>query len=224
MKKKVLNEKEWGIVASELSAEKIKIQSYDKKFIQLLGNIKNKRILDYGAGPGILASVLLRLQGDTYVFDISEEMNEIAAMNVGIERVYHSADKIPYKTFDIVVCNLVLCIVDIEETKNICTNIYSVLKNQGRAYIGFCNPLIYNIPETQLDYRKFEGSPYELPHSYFKIKKEGNYEIKENHRPVEWYKKIFKESGFKKIDIHFTDEYELNAIKIKDFIIFELIK
>ena len=57
-----------------------------------------------------------------------------------------------------------------------------------------------------------------------KTKKEGRYQIIENHRPIEWYEKVYKMEGLKLVDIIFTPEYELKSRKIKDFIIFKLKK
>ena len=57
-----------------------------------------------------------------------------------------------------------------------------------------------------------------------KTKKEGGYQIIENHRPIEWYEKVYKDTGLKLVDTIFTPEYELKQRKIKDFIIFKLKK
>ena len=57
-----------------------------------------------------------------------------------------------------------------------------------------------------------------------KTKKEGMYEIIENHRPIEWYEEMYKEQGLNLVDTFFTPEYELKGRKIKDFIIFKLKK
>ena len=44
--------------AIELQNENIKLKSYDNTIISALGDITNKKILDYGCGPGVLVSVL----------------------------------------------------------------------------------------------------------------------------------------------------------------------
>lgn len=78
--------------------------------------------------------------------------------------------------------------------------------------------------ESQLDFRFPTGAGYEENHQYKKIKKEGEYEIIEDHRPVEWYEKIYKDAGLQLADEVYTPEYELNGQVIKDFIIFKLQK
>jgi hypothetical protein len=80
------------------------------------------------------------------------------------------------------------------------------------------------VPETQLDLRPTPKHRYEENHSYMKTKKEGGYQVIENHRPIEWYEKVYKDAGLKLVDTIFTPEYELKQRKIKDFIIFKLKK
>ena len=57
-----------------------------------------------------------------------------------------------------------------------------------------------------------------------KTKKEGGYQIVENHRPIEWYERAYKEAGLELADTIFTPEYELGGRQIEDFIIFALKK
>lgn len=221
-KKLVSDQKEWSVVARELEAENLKLASYDHTLIPLLGDVKGKKILDYGAGPGILALAIQKLGGDVKVYDISPDMIAKAAEKIGKEHVYSAVEEIPKNYFDFIICNLVLCIVPEEEVKAIVANIKDELNEQGFAYIGFCNPKIFSVPESQLDMRFQTGEPYEKNHDYKKIKKEGGYEIIESHRPIEWYEQVYIDAGLKVVDKIFTPEYELKGNKIKDFIIFKL--
>jgi hypothetical protein len=75
-----------------------------------------------------------------------------------------------------------------------------------------------------LDFRFHSGAPYQENHSYKKIKKEGVYEIIENHRPVDWYAQTFFERGLALLDIILTPEYQIRQNRINDFIIFKLRK
>ena len=222
--KLVQDKKEWHIVAKELESENIKLAYYDNTLLPLLGDIKSKNVLDYGAGPGILALAVKRLGGNIKVYDINPEMREKAAQKIGDENIYNNVEKIPKDFFDIVICNLVLCINPDEEVKNIVRNISKILSNSGSAYIGFCNPKIFNITESNLDFRFPTGNKYEDNHRYKKIKKEGNYEIIEDHRPIEWYEQVYTEAGLKLVDKIYTPEYELKGNHIKDFIVFKLSK
>jgi len=223
-KKLVAEQKEWGVVAKELEAENLKLASYDNTLMSAIGDIKDKKVLDYGAGPGVLALGLQKMGAEVKVWDINNEMREKAGAKIGSENIYSDISQVPQNFFDIVICNLVLCIVPEEEVKNIVKNIKAVLNETGSAYIGFCNPKIFQVAESNLDFRFPTGNKYEDNHDYKKIKKEGGYEIIETHRPIEWYEKIFGEIGLRLADEFYTPEYELKDNKIKDFIIFKLSK
>ena len=217
---------EWARVATELSAESLKLQSYDNTLVSFLSNsgICGKEILDYGAGPAVLAYALQKLHANVKVYDISPEMKQKAGARIGLENVIESPEQIPANNFYVVVCNLVMCIVDETEAARIASDLYKSVKKPGVVYVGFCNPLIFDVHESQLDFRDRTVHTYDENHTYWKTKKEGEYRIQENHRPIEWYESVFRNVGFKAIIRHFTPEYEFNGRKIQDFVIFELKK
>ncbi|MDP3742109.1 MAG: class I SAM-dependent methyltransferase [Candidatus Micrarchaeota archaeon] len=222
--KQIFDQRKWSIVSKELEAENLKLASYDSTMIPLIGRVADKKILDYGCGPGVLALTLQKLGADVNGFDISSDMLRRAGEKIGAKKVYSNFADLPKNYFDFVICNLVLCIVSEAEVKRIMRNIKSVLKNDKIAYIGFCNPEIFNIRESRLDLRFPTGNKYEENHAYKKIKKEGKYEITELHRPIKWYENVYKKVGFKIVAKFFTPEYALNGNKISDFIIFKLKK
>lgn len=172
----------------------------------------------------MLALALQKLGAQSYVYDLVEEMYALSAQKIGDANVYREVKEIPRNMFDIIVCNLVVCIVEEEEVENIITNIKNELKPGGKAYIGFCNPLIFNIPESNLDIRHPTEHGYCDNHTYKKTKKEGGYEIIEIHRPVEWYEELFEKVGLPLSQKYFTPEYSLHGNNINDFIIMELEK
>lgn len=212
----------WGRVFQELENEDLKLASYDNTLMPLVGSVANRLILDYGAGPGVLALALEKLGANVKVWDISQEMREKAAEKIGKHNVYFTLEEIPRDSFDDIICNLVLCINPEDEVRSIIRNIRNMLKNGGSAYVGFCNPLIFNIRETNLDYRFPTGNKYEENHEYRKIKKEGGYEIIESHRPIEWYEGVYQEAGLKLDGNFFTPEYSLAGNTIQDFVICRL--
>ncbi len=220
----VAEQKEWDVVSKELEAENLKLASYDHTLIPLLGDVRGKEILDFGAGPGIFALAIQKLGGNIKVWDIGKEMREKSVLKIGAENVYHSLEEVPTNHFDVVICNLVVCIVPEDEVRNIAKNIKDELKEDGIAYVGFCNPKIFDVPESNLDFRFQTGDAYEKNHEYKKVKKEGSYEIIETHRPIEWYETIFNEASLSVVNKIFTPEYELKGKQIKDFIIFKLAK
>ncbi len=214
--------REWARVAGELAGEDLKQKIYDNTLVDLLGNLRGKRILDYGAGPAVIARRIQELGAHVRVFDISQEMLKISEEKLGPKTAYHTRTEIPKSEFDIVLCNLVLCIVPEEEVAVIARNIERALKDSGVAYVGFCNPRIFDIPESIMDLRMQTGNAYDDNHTYKKVKKEGGYQILELHRPIEWYLGVFRTSGLEFRDIHFTPEYDANGRRISDFVIFRL--
>ena len=122
-KKIVKEQTEWDNVIQELESENLKLASYDNTLVPLLGDISGKTILDYGAGPGILALALKKLGGDVKVFDINLEIQEKAAEKIGDENIYKKFEDISKEHFDLVIANLVLCIVSESEVKKIVMNL-----------------------------------------------------------------------------------------------------
>lgn len=122
------------------------------------------------------------------------------------------------------ICNLVTCINWDNEVLDTAKDITAFLKDDGESYVGFCNPLIFNVEESQLDIRNSSGKPYEFNHIYKKLKKEGGYKITERHRPIEWYERIFWDAGLQVIERIFTPEYEFKGNRINDFLILRLKK
>lgn len=211
---------EWGKVATDLEQEKIKLQSYDTALLELT----RPKVLDFGAGPGVLAGELSSQGLLVKAYDISPEMLDKAAARIGEQNVIRHAMDIPENYFDFVICNLVLCIVPDVEVQSVLQEIYRTLSFNGRALIGFCNPRLFQTRESRLDFRFPTGDPYEKNHRYRKVKKEGGYEIMEDHRPMEWYENEFAKAGFRLLKTHFTPKYELGGVEIQDFVIFELVK
>lgn len=220
----VARQNEWSRVSSELAGEKAKLESYDNTLIRELNNVVGKRILDYGAGPGILASALQRIGCQVKAFDVSSEMRRQCAERIGYGNVFETVEELPSSHFDVAVCNLVVCIVDEDEVARISSNLVDCLNEKGIAYVGFCNPLIFDVPESALNIRTPSGDAYHENHSYKKIKKEGSYEIVEAHRPIEWYFKTFQNVGLAVQALLFTPEYSFNGRKLNDFVVFKLSK
>jgi len=215
---------EWAKVAGELQGEDLKQKIYDNTLLGICGDLEGKMVLDYGAGPGIIAKKMADKGADVHVFDISEDMLRIACKVLGQDKIHRDVREFTRGQFDFVTCNLVMCIVPESEVAAIAQNIKNALGPAGRAFIGFCNPKIYDIPESVIDFRFQTGVGYSDNHEYKKKKKEGNYEIVELHRPIEWYLQVFAEAGMMITQIHFTPEYETDGRAISDFVIFEMVR
>lgn len=215
---------EWSRVVKELQGEDLKQKIYDNILLTLCGDLAGKKVLDYGAGPAVIASRMANMGAKVHAYDISEDMRKIAEGVLGRENVFCEVDQIPREQFDVVLCNLVLCIVPEDEVARIIANIRTALRERGTAFVGFCNPRIFDLPESVIDFRFQTGARYDDNHEYTKKKKEGNYEIIELHRPIEWYTRIFEQTGMVINNIHFTPEYDAGGRVVSDFVIFELVR
>ncbi len=220
--KRVQKMHEWARVAGELLGEDLKQRIYDNTLARLCGEISGKRVLDYGAGPAVIAQRFARMGAQVQTFDISPDMNRICEEKLGVENVFRTVGQIPKSAFDIVLCNLVLCIVPDDEVVDIMQNIKLLAKPGGSAFIGFCNPRIFDVSESVIDFRHPTGHEYEENHCYQKTKKEGGYHIEETHRPIGWYKGVFRAHGLDAKPF-FTPSYEVaDGREISDFVIFRV--
>lgn len=223
MFKKVIGQNDWHEVYEELEDEVKKPSVYDSFIISLMGDVNGKIVLDYGCGPGMIGDALEKLNADVDVYDSNERILKIARKRIPEKNIKYNKTDINKNTYDFVLCNLVLCIVEDEEVVEISKIIYDSLKKGGIALIGFCNPKIFKIQDTKLDIR-YSGARYKQNHTYIKEKKEGEYFIYEKHRPIEWYSNVFKKESFGISKKFFTTPYDWKGKQINDFVIFKLTK
>ena len=223
MERRVSSSARWHEVAKDLEAEQLKVASYDHVIFDRLKSVEGKRWLDYGSGPGVLALACKKLGVDVFTYDINPEMNQKCAEKIGKRRVFQKLREMRGQLFDIITCNLVLCIVTEKEVKHISEQIRKLLRKDGAALIGFCNPQIFDVRDTQLDYRFPTGNTYWEHHTIPKIKKEGGYRIFDNVRPISWYHDTFYEAGLEQTGLHVTPRYKMpnSDRSISDFVIFE---
>lgn len=113
--------------------------------IQLLGDLRGKRVLDYGCGDGYLSMILARRGGLVWGFDISGKSIEVAMRRAVANSLEDkvcfdnmSAYKLRYEDemFDLVIGLDILHHIEIDGATN---EIARVLKKGGRAV--FCEPL-----------------------------------------------------------------------------------
>lgn len=223
MTKEVRASSAWDTVANELATETLKVASYDNVVLEKAGDLENARMLDYGSGPGVLASVCKDAGADIHTWDINPKIREACAERIGANRVFNSLAEMRGQIFDIITCNLVMCIVSEKEVQAIARRLSRMLRRDGKVFIGFCNPQIYDVPETELDIRFPTGDSYFDHHTIPKIKKEGNYRIFDNVRPISWYHNRFMESRLEQTALHTTAPYKMPGSErtIRDFVIFE---
>jgi len=111
--------------------------------LSLLKDIKNKRILDLGCGPGIYAKILKKRKAEVYGIDISKREIEIArGYAKGVDFRVGNAYRLPYESgyFDFVVSALVAeHFVDVDKAFK---EVRRVLKKGGIFVFSISNPML----------------------------------------------------------------------------------
>lgn len=109
--------------------------------LELLGNVKGKKILDFGCGTGIYAKLLTSKGAKVKGFDISPEMIKIAKTeNPKLDLKIGTGNKIPFdEKFDIVLASLVVHYFS--DWNKMLREIKRVLKKGGIFVFSTGNPV-----------------------------------------------------------------------------------
>jgi len=208
---------EWNELAKEVDIQTTKQRLYDNLLFDFCGSLRDKKLLDFGCGTGEIALRSKKGGAEVKAYDLSENMRKSTSEKIGIENVYSNTLEIPNSYFDVVFSNLVVCVIKEKETERVLLIINRSLAKNGIAYIGFCNPLSFNIKESLLQKRIISGLSYTSHHTYKKIIKEGDFIITEQHRPISFYETLFVKYGFIIEDVKVSKEGQ-------DFLIYKLKK
>lgn len=131
--------------------------------LKLLGNIKNKKVLDLGCGPGLYAKILTEKEAKVKGIDISEKMIELAKKETPkAEFKQGDSENLPYKNkeFDIVVAPLV--IGHLKSWDKTLEEIKRVLKKNGLFVFSIHNPVTEKYKKIKWFFRTFKKF-----HKYF---------------------------------------------------------
>jgi len=152
-----------------------------------LGDVRNRRILDYGCGDGWLCSNLKNKGAIMEGCDISPEFIRMARANYHDIKFEVIDKKVPCRDneFDIVISNIVLHIT--RDYKNVINEMYRVLKPGGKCIVTIMHPLFYK--EDIINPKKKRES--------LKIKVEETVPVIYYKREMDIYEKEFKNYGFK---------------------------
>ena len=111
--------------------------------LKLLGNIKDKKVLDLGCGVGLYTKILIKKRAKVKGFDISEKEIEIARKeNPNVEFIIGNAERMPYKNneFDIVLAALVM--EYFKDWDKVLKEVRRVLKKDGIFIFSIGNPVV----------------------------------------------------------------------------------
>lgn len=185
---------------------------------------------DYGCGWGEFADLLTKKKFDVTAFDDSDEMvkrgkEKFKKPTFLFKAEFNKSLSTLKNKFDLVVSNLVLCILKKADQKVMLNNIKTLVKDDGLIVISFCHPCHDYITESVLAKRTRPYGfdlKYDQEFKYHKIIHENRIEFDDYHRPLEYYTKLFKQHGLQIIDIGESDV--LKTSYYPDFIIFVLKK
>jgi ubiquinone/menaquinone biosynthesis C-methylase UbiE len=186
--------------------------------LKLLGNVKGKKILDFGCGSGIYAKLLTKKGAIVKGFDISDEMLKIAKKsNPNLDLRQGSGYKIPFKeNFDIIVAALVVHYM--KDWDKMFKEMGRVLKSRGIVVFSTGNP-VYEVNENVI----VKGKKYKALgiKSYFHEKIQYNFWTNPYNKKrikVPFYHKTYEDiiktiirNGFEIID--YRDCYPIKKAK-----------
>jgi len=131
----------------------------------LVGNPRNKRILDCGCGNGSVIHPFVN-KNHCYGVDIAENLlKEAASKGIEVYSVNLEEDRLPFKDsfFDIVVASHIL--EHIVDTDYVLSNINRVLKKQGSLVMSFPNVnSLASLATFLLDLPPQYSARYKSPH------------------------------------------------------------
>lgn len=163
--------------------------------LSLLGNVKGKKILDFGCGTGIYAKLLTKKGAILKGFDISPEMIKIAKQeNPNLDLKIGSGYKIPFnEKFDMVLASLVVHYL--EDWNTMLKEVARVLNKNGIFIFSTGNPV--------------SEFPDRIKFGKKKIKTFGNY-FKEGRKYGVW--KNIRGKDLKVFSYHKTYETIINCL------------
>lgn len=114
------------------------------KVIELLGDVRGKKILDVGAGTGRLSIPLHKMGANVVAVDSSEEMLKVlqkkcAGVSTGVSTLVADAEDLPFEDnlFDITIATFL--IVHLKDPSRFFDEVYRVLKEGGMFLVTNIN-------------------------------------------------------------------------------------
>jgi 2-polyprenyl-3-methyl-5-hydroxy-6-metoxy-1,4-benzoquinol methylase len=219
---------EWnGIAVAAPTVQKAKNAVLNQAVFDLVKKHgKGKTLFDYGCGWGEFSG-LMQEQGYTVsAFDYADEMVSLAKKNFAqptflYKKDYDNMSPQLEGKFDIVISNLVLCILNKEQQINMIAEMKSLLKKGGTIVVSFCHPQYDYLPDSVVSKRIVPPkATYPQEFLYEKVIKENGFRFHDYHRPMEYYNSLFKENGLKVLDMKDSDT--LGTAYKPDFVIIAL--
>ena len=165
---------------------------------ELLGDVKNKIVLDAGCGDGCFSNQLKNLGAKVFACDGSKGLLKIAQNDfpeISFKQC-NLTQNLPYQdaSFDIVVSSLVL--MDIDNVDKFFSESARVLKSGGRLIFSITHPCFF---PAEWERDQNNERLYKKIKDYWNLSKETLEiwgETTHYHRPITWYSNLLKKYGF----------------------------
>lgn len=203
----------WDLAASDwhiqvgLEGDVNRRLNSDPVLWKFAGDINGLTVLDAGCGTGYLSLKMAGKGGIVTGVDFSPNMIQIANENSksaghDISFLVDSCSELKLvknNHFDLIVCNYVL--MDLPDLKEAISSFYRVLKKNAVAVLVFSHPAFPQGRSTKIGDKN--GVSYQWDFSYFENRKctdppwaHFSNDFIWFHRPLSYYWKIFKSTGF----------------------------
>jgi len=169
MKKiKILDSAEgYDLAAEDYDKKEKYLNSFEKgKFLSLLPEIKDKKILDVGAGTGRVSLPLALAGAQVTALDVSEKILEVLKRkNKKIITVVGEAENLPFEneSFDIVTAAFL--VVHLKDPKIFFDEVYRVLKPDGLFLVSNINqkePPVVKTKEGDIQIKSYYHRPEKI--------------------------------------------------------------
>ena len=205
-----VNAERWDALYDEDGDRNRKYQS-DEPMLELLGDVRGKRVLDVGSGNGYLCRKLAKAGAATQGIEISDQFVEMAEGRERKERLgidYHQGSAsdmgfLPDGHFDLAVANYVL--MDIQDYTGALRHIYRVLRRGGRfvavishpSFQGAQSGWVWAVPDSPRREDRLGWRTDMYFHRGPTLEAWGNLDpVLSFHRPLRDYWQAFVEAGF----------------------------
>ncbi|MEK7580146.1 MAG: class I SAM-dependent methyltransferase [Patescibacteria group bacterium] len=179
---KILDSKSgYNLAAANYDKKEKYLNSFEQgKIFELLGEIKNKEVLDVGAGTGRLTNILVQKGAKVTAMDISKKMLDVLRRkNPLIKTIIGGAENLPFKDkiFDLVISTFL--IIHLKDLTKFFNEVCRVLKDDGYFLLTNINQkeapeidTVKGLIKIESHYHRPEKARKLLEESAFNIEKE----------------------------------------------------
>jgi SAM-dependent methyltransferase len=124
--------------------------------LSLVQNVKGKRVLDAGCGPGAYSQWLVNHGAKVIAVDVSPKMVQLAKQKLGVRAEVRQADLskplgfLEDKSLDLVLCPLVLDYI--KDWERVFAEFYRILRKSGLLVFSIGHPFIEFVLRDKEDY------------------------------------------------------------------------